>query len=72
MAHGDGGREKAPAAICRKVIEAQLAGRLEISIWGGGSQTRSFMYIDDCVQGTQAIMNSEICSSRSIWDRANW
>ena len=55
-----GGREKAPAAICRKVIEAQLAGRLEISIWGGGSQTRSFMYIDDCIQGTQAIMNSEI------------
>jgi GDP-D-mannose 3',5'-epimerase len=55
-----GGREKAPAAISRKVIEAQLSGNLEISIWGSGSQTRSFMYIDDCVKGTQAIMTSEI------------
>jgi nucleoside-diphosphate-sugar epimerase len=55
-----GGREKAPAAICRKVIEAQLSGNLEIPIWGSGSQTRSFMYIDDCVKGTQMIMNSEI------------
>jgi len=55
-----GGREKAPAAVCRKVIEAQLSGNLEIRIWGSGSQTRSFMYIDDCVNGTQMIMNSEI------------
>jgi nucleoside-diphosphate-sugar epimerase len=55
-----GGREKAPAAICRKVIEAQLSGNLQIQIWGSGSQTRSFMYIDDCLRGTQAIMNSEI------------
>jgi GDP-D-mannose 3',5'-epimerase len=45
----DGGREKAPAAICRKVIEAKLAGEHEIEIWGDGHQTRSFMYIDDCV-----------------------
>jgi nucleoside-diphosphate-sugar epimerase len=55
-----GGREKAPAAICRKVIEAQLSGNLQIQIWGSGSQTRSFMYIDDCLKGTQAIMHSEI------------
>ena len=56
----DGGREKAPAAICRKVIEAKLTGRHEITIWGTGHQTRSFMYIDDCVQGIQMIMNSGI------------
>jgi nucleoside-diphosphate-sugar epimerase len=55
-----GGREKAPAAICRKVIEAQLSGRHEISIWGTGRQTRSFMYIDDCLKGTQMIMWSDI------------
>jgi GDP-D-mannose 3',5'-epimerase len=46
-----GGREKAPAAICRKVIEAKLSGKHEIEIWGDGKQTRSFMYIDDCTQG---------------------
>src|SRR5271155_5743456 len=55
-----GGREKAPAAICRKVIEAKLAGKHEIEIWGTGHQTRSFMYIDDCLTGIQKIMNSEI------------
>jgi GDP-D-mannose 3', 5'-epimerase len=55
-----GGREKAPAAICRKVIEAKLAGKHEIDIWGTGHQTRSFMYIDDCLEGIQKIMNSEI------------
>jgi nucleoside-diphosphate-sugar epimerase len=55
-----GGREKAPAAICRKVIEAKLSGRHEIEIWGSGEQTRSFMYIDDCLKGTQMIMNSDI------------
>ena len=55
-----GGREKAPAAICRKVIEAKLSGHHEINIWGDGKQTRSFMYIDDCVKGTQMIMDSEI------------
>ena len=60
--HGtyDGGREKAPAAICRKVIEAKLSGKHEIEIWGGGTQTRSFMYIDDCLKGTQMIMASDI------------
>src|SRR3989475_5517488 len=60
--HGtyDGGREKAPAAICRKVIQAKLSGRREIEIWGDGHQTRSFMYIDDCLKGTQAILDSDI------------
>lgn len=55
-----GGREKAPAAICRKVIEAKLSGTHEIEIWGDGQQTRSFMYIDDCLKGTQMIMESDI------------
>lgn len=60
--HGtyDGGREKAPAAICRKVIEAKMSGKKEIEIWGDGLQTRSFMYIDDCLHGTEAIMKSSI------------
>jgi nucleoside-diphosphate-sugar epimerase len=55
-----GGREKAPAAICRKVLEAKLSGSHEIEIWGDGHQTRSFMYIDDCTRGTIAITESEI------------
>jgi nucleoside-diphosphate-sugar epimerase len=55
-----GGREKAPAAICRKVIEAKLSKKYEIEIWGTGNQTRSFMYIDDCLVGIQKIMNSAI------------
>ena len=60
--HGtwEGGREKAPAAICRKVIEAKLTGSREITIWGNGEQTRSFMYIADCIKGTQAIMASDL------------
>jgi GDP-D-mannose 3', 5'-epimerase len=53
----DGGREKAPAAICRKVIEAKLSGNHTIDIWGDGEQTRSFMYVDDCVEGILRIMN---------------
>ena len=56
----DGGREKAPAAICRKVVEAKLSGRHEIEIWGDGEQTRSFMYIDDCIEGTRLIMNGAV------------
>jgi nucleoside-diphosphate-sugar epimerase len=52
----DGGREKAPAAICRKVAKAVLSGDHRIEIWGDGKQTRSFTYIDDCVHGTQLIM----------------
>ena len=60
--HGtyDGGREKAPAAICRKVAAAKLWGNHEIEIWGDGEQTRSFMYIDDCLYGTTRIMESDI------------
>jgi len=56
----DGGREKAPAAICRKIIEAKMSGRHKIDIWGDGTQTRSFMYISDCVRGTLAITTSDI------------
>jgi nucleoside-diphosphate-sugar epimerase len=60
--HGtyDGGREKAPAAVCRKVIQAKLSGKHQIEIWGDGHQTRSFMYIDDCIYGTQAILASKV------------
>jgi GDP-D-mannose 3',5'-epimerase len=60
--HGtwDGGREKAPAAICRKVLEAQVSGKHEIEIWGDGHQTRSFMFIDDCLRGVEAIFESQI------------
>lgn len=55
-----GGREKAPAAICRKVAAAALSGTREINIWGDGRQTRSFMYIEDCVEGIWRIMNSDV------------
>ncbi len=55
----DGGREKAPAAICRKVIDAIETGSGEIEIWGDGEQTRSFMYIDDCVKGIDMITHSD-------------
>jgi nucleoside-diphosphate-sugar epimerase len=56
----DGGREKAPAAICRKVIQAKESGSHEIEIWGDGTRTRSFMYIDDCLKGVRMIMDSNI------------
>jgi GDP-D-mannose 3',5'-epimerase len=56
----NGGREKAPAAICRKVLQAKLSGKHEIEIWGDGNQTRSFMYIDDCTRGSRMIMESDI------------
>ena len=55
-----GGREKAPAAICRKIAEAKVSGTHAIEIWGDGSQTRSFTYIDDCMFGTELIMESSI------------
>jgi nucleoside-diphosphate-sugar epimerase len=55
----DGGREKAPAALCRKVIQALDTGKNDITIWGDGHQTRSFMYIDDCVKGIDMIMHSD-------------
>src|SRR5947207_11184748 len=54
----DGGREKAPAAMCRKIAHAKLTGNLEIEIWGDGEQTRSFCYIDDCVIGLDKLMHS--------------
>ena len=54
-----GGREKAPAAICRKVIEAKYTRNNEIEIWGDGTQTRSFCFIDDCVDGIDRIMHSD-------------
>jgi len=56
----DGGREKAPAAICRKVISAKLSGKNEIEIWGDGHQTRSFMYIDDCIKGTRLMVDRDV------------
>ncbi len=60
--HGtwEGGREKAPAAICRKVIDAMVSGDLAIEIWGDGQQTRSFMYIDDCLKGMQMFIHGEV------------
>jgi hypothetical protein len=62
----DGGREKAPAAICRKVIAAKLAGKHEIEIWGDGEQTRSFTYIDDCTDGTIRVAQSDIIEPLNI------
>jgi len=62
----DGGREKAPAAICRKVIAAKLSGKHEIEIWGDGEQTRSFMYIDDCTDGTIRLAQSDITEPLNI------
>ncbi|GAA4088512.1 NAD-dependent epimerase/dehydratase family protein [Nocardioides kongjuensis] len=55
-----GGREKAPAAVCRKIAEAVISGKHELEIWGDGEQTRSFMYIDDCVKGSQMILASDL------------
>jgi nucleoside-diphosphate-sugar epimerase len=62
----DGGREKAPAALCRKVIEAKDSGSGELEIWGTGEQTRSFMYIDDCTKGIDLIMHSPDLIARPI------
>jgi nucleoside-diphosphate-sugar epimerase len=66
--HGtyEGGREKAPAAVCRKVISAKLSGKHEIEIWGDGKQTRSFMYIDDCLKGTQMLTASDVIEPINI------
>ena len=55
----DGGREKAPAALCRKIIQAKLNGEHEIEVWGDGEQTRSFMYIDDCITGMDKMWESD-------------
>ena len=62
----DGGREKAPAAICRKVLEAKSSGKHTIEIWGDGHQTRSFMYISDCLKGTQDLTHSDIVEPINI------
>jgi nucleoside-diphosphate-sugar epimerase len=62
----DGGREKAPAAICRKVIHALLSGSGEIEIWGDGAQTRSFTYIDDCIDGTLRLMHSDVTEPLNV------
>ena len=56
----DGGREKAPAALSRKIALAKINNQKEIEVWGDGEQTRSFMYIDDCLEGTKKIFNSEL------------
>jgi nucleoside-diphosphate-sugar epimerase len=66
--HGtyDGGREKAPAAICRKVIEAKLSGNHQIEIWGDGEQTRSFMFVDDCIYGSRMLMDSGVTEPINI------
>jgi GDP-D-mannose 3',5'-epimerase len=69
--HGtwDGGREKAPAAICRKVIQAKLSGKLGIEIWGTGERTRSYMYIDDCLKGIGLISRSDILEPINLGSR---
>jgi len=59
MGTWEGGREKAPAAMCRKIAHAKLTGESEIEIWGDGEQTRSFCYIDDCVEGLYRLMRSD-------------
>ncbi len=66
--HGtyDGGREKAPAAVCRKVIAALQSGSGEIEIWGDGEQTRSFTYIDDCLEGTLRLMDSDVAEPLNV------
>jgi len=63
-----GGREKAPAAICRKVATAKLTGNAEIEIWGDGEQTRSFCFIDDCVSGIYKLMRSDHRSPLNLGD----
>ena len=60
----NGGKEKAPAAICRKVAEAELGG--EIEIWGDGCQTRSFLYIDECLEGVRRLMDSDFTGPVNI------
>jgi GDP-D-mannose 3',5'-epimerase len=62
----DGGREKAPAAVARKIALASIGGGREIEIWGDGEQTRSFMYIDDCLKGTQMLMHSQFVEPLNI------
>jgi nucleoside-diphosphate-sugar epimerase len=61
-----GGREKAPAALCRKVAECVVSGNHTIDVWGDGMQTRSFMFVDDCVLGTRMLMDSDIADPINI------
>jgi GDP-D-mannose 3', 5'-epimerase len=61
-----GGREKAPAALCRKIAECVVHGRNEVEVWGDGEQTRSFMFVDDCVQGTRMLMESDVTDPINI------
>jgi GDP-D-mannose 3', 5'-epimerase len=62
----DGGREKAPAALCRKIILAKENNETTIDVWGDGEQTRSFMYIDDCLEGTMKLFGSDCSESLNI------
>ena len=62
----DGGREKAPAALCRKVILSKLNNKKNIEVWGDGNQTRSFLFIDDCVEGTLKLFNSDYAEPVNI------
>ena len=62
----EGGREKAPAAICRKVAEATISGSTEIDVWGDGSQTRSYTYVDDCVEGVLRLVSSDWLTATPI------
>ena len=62
----DGGREKAPAAICRKIAFAKMNNLKEIEVWGDGEQTRSFMYISDCLDGTKKIFNSNLIEPYNV------
>lgn len=66
--HGSwtGGREKAPAALCRKIAECVQTGRREIDVWGDGEQTRSFMFVDDCVEGTRRLIDSDVVEPINI------
>ncbi len=62
----EGGREKAPAALCRKIAVAKLTGNPEVEIWGDGEQTRSFCYIDDCVEGIHRLMRSDFADPLNL------
>jgi GDP-D-mannose 3',5'-epimerase len=62
----DGGREKAPAALCRKIALSKINNQKEIEVWGDGNQTRSFMYISDCLDGTQKIFNSDLSEPYNV------
>ncbi len=62
----DGGREKAPAALCRKIIQSQINKEGKIEVWGDGKQTRTFLYIDDCIEGTLRLFESEYSNPINI------